>query len=122
MLLINCEVNLILTWLANCFIKANPVPINNQVSKFAIADTKIYVLVVTLSTQDNVKLLQQLKWGFKRTTKSNIYQSKVTRQATNPHLDCLIDPSFQGVRRTFVQTMNRARHIRYVLPNVKIKD
>ena len=114
MLLINCDVNLILTWLANCFIKANPVPINNQVSKFAIADTKIYVLVVTFSTQDNVKFLQQLKWGFKRTTKSNIYQSKVTTQATNPYLDCLIDPNFE--------IMNRARHIRYVLPNVKIKD
>ena len=55
-----------------------------------------------------------MKWGFKRTTKSNIYQSKVTIQATNPYLDCLIDPNFE--------IMNRARHIRYVLPNVKIKD
>ena len=59
--LINCEINLILTWLENCFIIANPVPINNQVPTFSIADTKPYVLVVTLSTQDNAKLLQQLK-------------------------------------------------------------
>ena len=57
--LLNCEVNLILTWSKNCFIIANP--IKNQVPTFAIADTKLFVFVVTLSTQDNAKLLQQLK-------------------------------------------------------------
>ena len=65
MTLMNCEINLILTWLANCFkIYAS---VDNQVPKFTITDTKRYVPVVTLSTQDNEKLFQQLKLCFKRT-------------------------------------------------------
>ena len=63
--LINCEINLILTWSANCVI-SNAAP--NQATTSTITDTKLYVPVVTLSTQDNAKLLQQLKSGFKRTT------------------------------------------------------
>ena len=51
---INCEVNLILTWSANCSI-SNAAP--NQATSIAITDTKLYVLVVTYSTQDNTKLL-----------------------------------------------------------------
>ena len=56
MLLINCEVNLILTWSATCVITDS-----NGAGTFAITDTKLYVPVVTLSTQENAKLLQQLK-------------------------------------------------------------
>ena len=52
-LLINCEVNLILTWSANCVIS---IAASNQATIFAITDTKLYVPVVTLSTQDNTKL------------------------------------------------------------------
>ena len=52
--LINCEVNLILTWSSTCVI-TNP----TGAGKFTITDTKLYVPVVTLSTQDNTKLLQQ---------------------------------------------------------------
>ena len=63
--LINCEINLILTWSATCFII--DAPIANQAPTFKITDTKLYVTVVTLSTQDNEKLLQQLKSAFKRT-------------------------------------------------------
>ena len=55
----NCEINLIVTWSANCFLITGTAV--NQVPSFAITETKIYVLVVTLSTQDNAKLLQQLK-------------------------------------------------------------
>ena len=54
--LINCEINLILTWFANSFII--DAQVNNQVLAFAITDTRLYVPVVTLSTQDNAKLLQ----------------------------------------------------------------
>ena len=54
--LINCETNLILTWFANSFII--DAQVNNQVLAFAITDTRLYVPVVTLSTQDNAKLLQ----------------------------------------------------------------
>ena len=61
--LINCEVNLILTWFANCVIVASNVA--NQNATFVITNTKLYVPIVTLSTQDNAKLLQQLKSSFK---------------------------------------------------------
>ena len=62
--LINCEINLIQTWSANCLISNAAV---NQATTFTITDTKLYVPFVALSTQDNAKLLQQLKSGFKRT-------------------------------------------------------
>ena len=60
--LINCEVNLILTWYKDCVISSA-----TRETKFKITETKPYVPVVTLSTQDNAKLLQQLKSGFRRT-------------------------------------------------------
>ena len=59
--LINCEANLVLTSSSTCVI-AN----STGAGVFAITDTKLFVPVVTLSTQDNAKLLQQLKSGFKR--------------------------------------------------------
>ena len=65
--LINCEVNLELTWSKDCVITNS-----TGEGKFAITETKLYVPVVTLSTKDNVKLLQQLKSGFQRI----IYWSK----------------------------------------------
>ena len=79
--LINCEINLILTCFANCF--TIDAPISNQVPTFTITDTKLYVPVVTLSTQDNEKLLQQLKSDFRRTIKWNKYQSEVAGQGRN---------------------------------------
>ena len=60
--LINCESSLILSWSANCVIIASNVA--NQNATFAITDTKLYVPLVILSTQDYAKLLQQLKSGF----------------------------------------------------------
>ena len=72
--LTNCEINLIVTWSANCC-TIDP-PINNQIPTFAITHTKPYIPVVTLSTQDNAELLQQLKSSFKRTINCNKYQSK----------------------------------------------
>ena len=60
--LINCEINLILTWSSTCVVTNS-----NLAGTFAITDTKLHVPVVTLSTQDNAKLLEQLKHGFKRT-------------------------------------------------------
>ena len=59
MALINCEINLILTWFADCNISSA-----NGATKICNNKTKLYVPVVTLSTQDNAKLLQQLKLGF----------------------------------------------------------
>ena len=63
--LINCEIELILDWSANCVIISTNNA--NQVPTFTITETNLYVPVVTLSTQDNAKLLPQLKADFKRT-------------------------------------------------------
>ena len=87
--LINCEVNLILTWSSTCVITNS-----TGAGRFAITDTKLYVPVVTLSTQDNSKLLQQLKSGFKRTINWNKYQSDTIIYAQNRYLNHLVDPSF----------------------------
>ena len=76
--LINCEVNLILTWSSTCVITNS-----TGAGRFAITDTKLYVPVVTLSTQDNAKLLQQLKSGFKRIINWNKYQSDPKAYAKN---------------------------------------
>ena len=74
MSLINCEVELILTWSANCVIIYTDNA--NQVPTFTITDANLYIPVVTLSTQDNAKLLPQLKSVFKRTISCNKYLPK----------------------------------------------
>ena len=76
MSLISCEVNFILTWSKDC------VTTNSRgKGRFAITDTKRYVLVVILSTQYNATLLQQLKSGFWRTISWNKYQSNMKTSA-----------------------------------------
>ena len=72
--LINCEVELVLTWSENCVIISTNVA--NQNPTFTITETTLYVRVVTLSTQDNAKLSPQLKSGFKRTISWNKYLEK----------------------------------------------
>ena len=59
-------------------------------TKFKITDTELYIPVVTLSTQDNEKLLQQLKSGFKRTINWNTYQPKVAPERRNQNFLILI--------------------------------
>ena len=71
---INCEVELILTWSSGCVITYTDIA--DQVPTFTITETDLYVPVVTLSTQDNAKLLQQLKSCFKRTISWNKYLLK----------------------------------------------
>ena len=97
MSLINCEIELILRWSANCVIIYTDVA--NQIPTFTITETNLYVPVVTLPTQDNLKLLPQLKSGFKRTISWNKYLSKPELLAQNPNLNHLIEPSFQGGNR-----------------------
>ena len=119
--LINCEVNLILTWSSTCVITES-----NGAGTFAITDTKLYVPVVTLSTQENTKFFQQLKSGFKRVINWNKYLSKPELLAQNLNLNHLVEPSFQGVNRLFVLAFegddNRTAHDSYYLPTVEIKD
>ena len=118
--LINCEVNLLLTWSRDCVITNS-----TGAGKFEITETKLYVPVVTLSAQDNAKLLQQLKSGFKRTINRNEYKSSIKTFAQNRYLNHLINPSFQGVNRLFVLSFENENtgtsHSTYYLPKVEIK-
>ena len=115
--LINCEINLILTWSNRYVIIDNPTA--GQEPTFTITDTKLYVPFVTLSTQDNAKLLEQLKSGFKRTINWNKYEAKVTVGQQNRYLDFLINRSFQRVNRLLVLSFEnnggRTSYIKYLL-------
>ena len=102
--------------------------------EFQITDTKLYVPVVTLSKENDIKLLEKLKSGFKRTIKWNKYRSQMTIQSNNNNLNYLIDPTFTKVNRLFVLSFvriagesNIAKDRRdsfshYYVPNVEIKD
>ena len=87
-------------WSADCVIISTNVA--NQNPTFTITETILYIPVVTLSTQDNAKLLPQLKSGFKRTVSWNKLLAKLELSAQNANLNNLIEPSFQGVNRLFV--------------------
>ena len=98
-----------------------------QNATFAITDTKLYVPVVTLSTQDNARLLEQLKSDFKRVINWNKYLSKPELLTQNRNLNHLVEPSFQGINRLFVLAFKgddtqRTSFKRYYLANVEIKD
>ena len=107
--LINCKVDLILTQSENCVIVNTNVA--NQGATFATRNTKLYVPVVTLSTQDNAKLLPQLKSGFKRTINQNKYLSKPELLAHNPNINHLVEPSFQGINILFVLSFDNDTHM-----------
>ena len=110
-----------MTWSKNCVVSSA-----TGETKFAITETKLYVPVVTLSTEDNAKLLQQLKSNFKRKINWNKYESSVKTFAQNRYLNYLINPSFRGVNRLFVLSFenedDRISHSMYYLPKVEIKD
>ena len=121
---INCEINIFLTWSANWVIIYTDVA--NQNTTFAIIETKLYVPVAILSTQDNAKLWRQLESSFKRTINWNKYLSKPELLAQNPNLNILVEPSFQEVNTLFVlaseNDAQKTSNKRYYLPNVEIKD
>ena len=81
---------------------------------------------MTLSTQENAKLLQQLKSGFKRIINWNKHLSKPELLAQNPNLNHLVEPSFQGINRLFVLAFEgdaqRIVHTGHYLRDVEIKD
>ena len=106
--LINCEVSLTLTWSENCIItskatrEADPdvdpavAGFNNPTNAtFKITDCKLCVPVVTLSAEDDNKLLEKLKIGFKRAITWNKYRSEMSNQTKNNNLNYLIDPTFE---------------------------
>ena len=141
-LLINCEVELILTWFKNCVLidkstreanyGANPVVYeidNPEDAIFEITDIKLFVPVVSLSKENDIKILEQLKTGFKRTIKWNKYRSPMSIQPQNNNLNYLIDPTFTNVNRLFVlsfprnnNTDSRYSFSTYCVPEVKIND
>ena len=92
---------------------------------FKITGTKLYVQVVTLSTENDKRLLEKLRTGFKRTIKWNKYRSEMTNQTKNNNLNYLIDPTFTKVNRLFVLLFenenDRRPFSRYYVPNVQIK-
>ena len=122
--LINCEITLDLNWSEKCVITATNVA--NQGTTFPITDTKLFVPIITLSTQDNAKLLEQLESGFKRIINWNKYQSKVSTEKQNQYLGFLIDPSVQGVNRpsvlSFEDEAQRTSNKRHYLPTRTIKN
>ena len=132
--LINCEVSLILAWSKECVITSMERRLIKNIRRdasptgaiFQITDTKLYVPVVTLSKENDIKLLEQLKTGFKRTIKWNKYRSEMTNQTKNNNLNYLIDPTFTKVNRLFVLSFenenDRTSFSKYYVPNVQIKD
>ena len=78
--LANCEINLILTWIDKCLLSND-----KKATTFVITNTKLYAPVATLSTQDNAKLPEKLKSGFKRTINWKKYDAKVSAQTPNPY-------------------------------------
>ena len=102
-LLINCEVELILTWTKSCALADMTVANNPPTGlEFQITDKKLYVPVVTLSKENDIKVLEKLKSGFKKTIKWNKYRSQMTIQNNNNNLNYLIDPRFTNLNRLFV--------------------
>ena len=138
--LINCEVSLALSWSANCVItslekilltaaqRGNPAVYDDSPTNavFKITDCKLYVPVVTLSAENDNKLLQQLKTGFKRTINWNKCRSEMSNQTNNNNLNYLIDPTFTNVNRLFVLTFengdDRTSFSKYYVPKVEVKD
>ena len=91
-----------------------------------ITDVKLYVYVVTLSSENEKTLLEQLRTGFKRTIKCNKYSSEMTNHTQNNNLNYLIDSTFTKVNRLFVLSFENEDDKRsvskYYEPNVQIKD
>ena len=119
--LISCEVSLELKWNKHCVITSQQIGVNLDGGNTAaptgvtlsITDCKLYVPAVALSKDDEIKLLTNLKSGFKKELIWNKYRSQMTTEAINNNLSILIDPTFTNVNRLFVlayQTAND-RHI-----------
>ena len=86
----------------------------------------MHVPVVTLSAENDDRLLEQLKTGFKITSKWNKYRSDISKQTKNNKLKYLIDPPFSNVNRLFVLTFenedDRTSFSKYYVPKVELKD
>ena len=135
--LISCEVSLELKWNKNCVITSSeerqvdaepPVVRDNSPTgaTLAINDCKLYIPVVTLSKEDEIKLLTNLKLGFKREIIWNKYRSQMTTEAINNNLNILTDHTFTNVKILFVLVYqnvdDRQSYDEFYLPKVMVKD
>ena len=138
--LINCEVSLALSWSATCVITSieqrlitaaegtNPEQRDNFPTNaaFKITGRKLHVPVITLSAENDNKLLEQLKTGIKRTIKWNKYRFEKSNQTKNNSLNYLIDPTFTNLNRLFVLSYeneaNKTSFSKYYVPKIEIKD
>ena len=133
--LINCVLSLTLTWSKNCVLTDmtirvaegnNPAIADPAGATFKIIDSKLHVPVVTLSTQDDNKLIEQLKTEFKRTIKWKKYRSEITNQNKTGNLNYLIDLAFRKINRLFVLPFgnegDRTSVSKYYIPTAEIKD
>ena len=122
--LINCKVELSLAWDKNCILSSEDVN-----SVFTITDTKLYVPIITLKTEDNTKLSKLLSKGFKRPIYWNEYKVISNKNyKANEYLRELLDSGYQGVKTLFVLAYDNAigitndSHRRYFLPRIKIEN
>ena len=116
--LINCEMSLILTGSRECVITSMERRVVTNAQRdisptnttFQIKDIELYVPVVTLSTENDKKLLEKLRTGFKRTIKWNKYRSEMTNQTKNNNLNYLIDSTFTKVNKSYHLKMKTIGH------------
>ena len=132
--LISCEVSLELKWNKNCIITSQQIGVNldggNTAAPtnatLAINDCKLYIPVVFLSKDDEIKLLTNLKSGFTREIIWNKYRSQLSTEAINNNLNILIDPTFTNVNRLFVLSYqnadDRQSFSQFYLLRVMVKD
>ena len=134
--LISCEVSLELKWNKNCLITSleevqidtRPPAVNAPLigATLAINDCKLYIPVVTLFKDDEIKLLTNLKSLFTREIIWNKYRSQMTTEAIDNNLNILIDPTFTNVNRLFVLAYqnvdDRQSFSQFYLPRVMVKD
>ena len=132
--LISCEVSLELKWDKNCVITSleqRDIGGGNRDNTptgatLAINDCKLYVPAVTLSKDDEIKLLTNLKSGFKREIIWNKYRSQMTTEAVNNNLNIVIDPTFTNVNILFILAYqnadDRQSFSQFYLPKVLVKD
>ena len=137
--LINCKVELSLKWIENCVLTTTAIGANTNATGadnaiFKITDTKLSVPVVTLSTEDNIKLVKLLNERPVYWNKYKVIDNKVVEIAAanaEKHIRELLDSSYQGVKRLFVLAYNNTggnnqvsvdSYKKYFLPRVKIEN
>ena len=130
--LINCKIELLLKWIENCILSSS-----GSATTFKITDTKLYVPIVTLKTEDNTKLSELLINGFKRSIYWNKYKVihnilvQIATANDEKYMRELLNLSYQGVKRLFVLAYNNTAgnnqvsidsFKKYFLPRVKIEN